>query len=230
MPTTELTFPSAPSAPFAPFAAHIGPDTSVVDLVAAARGGCAKSWREIVDRFDDSLRRAARARGLDGATAADVVQQTWLAAVANITALREERALGGWLHTILHRECLSAFRHRRRESPHLEDIDLTAGTGHERTIMLRTAPRSPEEEALRVEQRMLVRMARRRLPERDRQLLALLMADPPLSYNEIARRLGVPVGSIGPTRARCFARLRRELSALGVNGGDIVPLGAATCR
>lgn len=220
MPTTELTVPSD---------TRIGSETKLADLVAAARAGCATSWREIVNRFDESLHRTARARGLDGVTAADVVQQTWLAAVVNIGALREDRALGGWLHTILHRECLRVFRHRRRESPHLEDADLFGepGNGH---IMLRTAPRSPEDEALRVEQRMLVRMARRRLSGRDRELLTLLMAEPPLPYNEIARRLGVPVGSIGPTRARCFARLRRELTELGVNSGDIVSFGAAVCR
>lgn len=221
MPTTELTFPSAP---------HIGPETTLADLAAAARAGCGPSWREIVNRFDESLRRAARARGLDAATAADVVQQTWLAAVANISALRDDRALGGWLHTILHRECLSAFRHRRREFPAPENIDLADETRSGRTVMLRTAPRSPEEEALRVEQRMLLQMARRRLSDRDRALLTLLVADPPLSYHEIARRLGVPVGSIGPTRARCFARLRRELGALGVHSGDIVVLSAAICH
>ncbi|MGH4013623.1 MAG: RNA polymerase sigma factor [Pseudonocardiaceae bacterium] len=207
MTTTELTTRTTT------WADH---ETNLADLVAGARAGCATSWREIVDRFDDQLRRVARARGLDGPTAADVVQQTWLAAVANIGALREAQALGGWLHTTLHRECLKAFRLRRREGPHIEETDLTGGA---RTVMMRTEPRSPEEEALRVEQRMLVQLARRRLSRRDQDLLALLMAEPPLPYAEISRRLGVPTGSIGPTRARCFARLRRELAALGVHGG-----------
>ncbi|MGH3974875.1 MAG: hypothetical protein ACRDS9_16335, partial [Pseudonocardiaceae bacterium] len=53
----------------------------------------------------------------------------------------------------------------------------------------------------------------------DQDLLAFLVAEPPMPYTEISRRLGVPLGSIGPIRARCFARLRRELATLGVKGG-----------
>ncbi|MGH3905481.1 MAG: RNA polymerase sigma factor [Pseudonocardiaceae bacterium] len=203
-------------------------ETNLADLVAGAKAGCEASWREIVDRFDDHLRCVARARGLDGATAADVVQQTWLAAVANVDALREAQALAGWLHRILYRECLRTFRLRCRETPHIDETDLTDYPRNGRTVMC-SEPRSPEEEALRVEQRMLVQMARRRLSRRDQDLLALLMADPPLPYTEISRRLGVPMGSIGPTRARCFARLRRELDALGVHGGA-VPVGTAARR
>ena len=66
---------------------------------------------------------------------------------------------------------------------------------------------------------MLMRTAQRRLSRRDQDLLTLLVIEPPLPYTEISRRLGMPIGSIGPTRARCFARLRRELAALEANGG-----------
>ena len=75
MTTTELPTPSATWVSF---------ETDLTKLVTAARAGCATSWREIVNRFDDRLQRVARARGLDGPTANDVVQQTWLAAVTNI--------------------------------------------------------------------------------------------------------------------------------------------------
>ena len=209
MTTTELPIPTA---------TWISHETDLAELVAGARAGCAKSWREIVGRFDDRLQRAARARGLDGPTAADVVQQTWLAAVSNIEALRTAQALGGWLRSILHHECLKALSLRYREAPHIDETDLT-GRIDGRTIVMRTEPRSPEEEAIRSEQVMLVQMARRRLSHRDQDLLALLVVDPPLPYTEISHRLGIPIGSIGPTRARCFARLRRELAALGVNSG-----------
>ncbi|MGH3910118.1 MAG: RNA polymerase sigma factor, partial [Pseudonocardiaceae bacterium] len=164
-----------------------------------------------------------------GATAGDVVQQTWLAAVANIDALREAQAFAGWLHRILYRECLRTFRLRCRETPHIDETDLTECPGNGRTVMMCSEPRTPEEEALRIEQRMLVQMARRRLSRRDQDLLALLMAEPPLPYTEISRRLGVPIGSIGPTRARCLARLRSELAALGVHG-DAVSVGPAARR
>ena len=60
------------------------------------------------------------------------------------------------------------------------------------------------------------------LSRRDQDLLTLLIVEPPLPYTEISRRLGIPIGSIGPTRARCFARLRRELARL-----TQIPPGAA---
>ena len=66
-----------------------------------------------------------------------------------------------------------------------------------------------------------VRTAYRRLPERDQQLLTVLMASPPLSYQEVATTLQMPVGSIGPTRARCLERLRRELAVVGVDKESI---------
>lgn len=196
----------------------VDPETELEELVAAARAGCATSWRKIVDRFDDYLWRVARARGLDGPTAEDVVQQTWLAAVTNIETLRSAPALGGWLRSILHRECLRAFSLRQRETPRIDNTELLGNTkGH--TVVMRTEPRSPEEETLQQEQRMLVQTAQRRLSRRDQDLLTLLVVEPPLPYTEISRRLGMPVGSIGPTRARCFARLRRELAALDADGG-----------
>lgn len=193
-------------------------ETDLADLVAQAKDGCSASWREIVGRYDDRLQRVARAQGLDGPTAADAVQQTWLAAITNIESLRTAQALGGWLRSILHRECLKTHNLRHRETPCVDDTDLTGHT-HGRTVMMRTEPRSPEEETLRAEQRMLVQLAQRRLSSRDQDLLALLVVEPPLPYTEISRRLGVPIGSIGPTRSRCFARLRRELATLGVKGG-----------
>ncbi|HKR51577.1 MAG TPA: sigma-70 family RNA polymerase sigma factor [Pseudonocardiaceae bacterium] len=208
MTTTELP---------APITTLVSHDPDLEELVAGARTGCATSWRMIVDRFDERLQRAARAQGLDGSTAADAVQQTWLAAVTNIESLRTAQALGGWLRSILHRECLKAHNLRYRETPHVDETDLTGRTNG-RTVMMRTEPQSPEDEALRAEQRMLVQAARRRLPSRDQDLLALLVVEPPMPYTEISRRLGVPIGSIGPTRARCFARMRRELATLGVKG------------
>jgi DNA-directed RNA polymerase specialized sigma24 family protein len=108
------------------------------------------------------------------------------------------------LDSILHRECLKALGLRRRETPRVDETNLTGRTNG-RTIVMRTEPRSPEEEALRREQRMLVQTARRRLSRRDQDLLELFVVEPPVPYTEISRRLGMPIGSIGPTRARCFA-------------------------
>ncbi len=208
MTTTELTTQTTTC---------VDHETDLTELVARARAGCPASWREIVDRFDDRLQHVARAKGADRPTAADVVQQTWLAAIMNIEALRNAGAIGGWLHSILHREYLKALSLHRRETPHADEINLSDCMSNRRTVMMRTEPRSPEEEALRSEQRMLVHTAIRRLSRRDRDLLALLVVEPRLPYTEISRRLGVAVGSIGPIRARCLARLRCELATLGIS-------------
>ena len=78
----------------------------------------------------------------------------------------------------------------------------------------------PEVSALRREQADLVRAAVRDLPEHSQQLLGLLVACPPVSYEEIGARLGMPVGSIGPTRARLLARLRTTLAAADADVRD----------
>jgi RNA polymerase sigma factor (sigma-70 family) len=191
-------------------------DLAETELVAGARTGCPTCWREIVNRFDEHLQRSARTRCTDRYTAADAVQQTWLAAAVNIGTLRDAEALGGWLHRILHRECLRALNLRRQETPRLDETDPSGAMDPCRIVPLRTEPRSPEEEMLRREQRMLVQTALSRLPRRHQELLALVLAERRLPYVEISRRLRIPVGSIGPTRARCLVRLRRELAALGV--------------
>ena len=87
---------------------------------------------------------------------------------------------------------------------------------------------APDEELLRAERRQALREGFAQLPPRCQALLALLTADPPMSYREVAERLGVPVGSIGPTQARCLRRLREcpaiaeflGASASGTNGGE----------
>lgn len=193
--------------------------TDLAGLVEGARSGCPTSWREIVDRYDNGLQQAARAHRLDPATAADVVQQTWLAAVTHIEALRDAEALGGWLHAILRRTCLRVINLRRTEAPSADDGNSTESPRNGWSAMMHTETRSPEEEVLRGEQRMLVRTARHRLSHRDQDLLVLLMEEPRRPYAEISRRLGMPVGSIGPTRNRCLDKLRRELATLGVRGG-----------
>lgn len=181
-------------------------------LVDAARAGCPGAWRAVVERFDDGLHAIARGYGLDTATVDDAVQQTWLSAVTHLAALREPAALSGWLRSILHRECLKAANRCRREVPVLErDLGDPVAAGH---VALRgAAPREPEDEAIRRADVAALREAvRRRLSAREQQLMRLLSDVREHSYTDIARALDLPVGSIGPTRARCLAKLRPLLA------------------
>ena len=215
MSSTEVTVPDPIVATVHPILHHACPSTADVPLarlVDAARAGCPGAWRAVVDRFDDGLHAIGRGYGLDAATVDDAVQQTWLSAITHLAALREPAALSGWLRSILHRECLKAANRASREVPVVEQhLGDPVAAGH---VALRgAAPRPPEDEAIRRADVAALRDAvRRRLSAREQQLMRLLSDAHEHSYTEIARTMGVPIGSIGPTRARCLAKLRPLLA------------------
>ena len=187
-------------------------DVPLTRLVDAARAGCPGAWRAVVERFDDGLHAIARGYGLDAATVDDAVQQTWLSAVTHLAALRESAALPGWLRSILHRECIKAATRASREVPVVEQhLGSPVSAAH---VALRgAAPQAPEDEAIRRDELAALRRAvRARLSAREQQLMRLLSDAAEPSYSEIARALDVPIGSIGPTRARCLAKLRPLLA------------------
>ena len=187
-------------------------DVPLARLVDAARAGCPGAWRAVVERYDDGLHAIGRGYGLDAATVDDAVQQTWLSAVTHLAALREPAALSGWLRSILHRECLKAANRAKREIPVVEQhLGEPVSAAH---VTLRGAPpQAPEDQAIRRAQIAALRAAvRERLSAREQQLMTLLSDAQEHSYTDIARALDVPIGSIGPTRARCLAKLRPLLA------------------
>lgn len=183
----------------------------VATLVRRAAEGDEAAWNEIVDRYAGLLWSVVRGFRLGDAQAADAVQTTWLRLLEHLPAVREPERLGGWLRTTARRVCLEVLREARREEP----ADLSEE--HARFGCPATADADgPEGCALRRDREAAVRRAVLTLPERQQRLLALLVADPQPSYEEIGTRLGMPVGSIGPTRARILARLRGALEAADV--------------
>jgi RNA polymerase sigma factor (sigma-70 family) len=159
-----------------------------------------------VARHDRRLRAVARSYGLSSWDVDDVIQCTWLQYLEHGRSLREPAALGAWLETTARRLCLRTLQRHVREQL-VEDSDLRAPSDDP----------GPERQALAGECRIAVRRALAALPERQRRLMGLLVHRPDLSYEEVGRRLDMPIGSIGPTRARCLDRLRRSdgLRALG---------------
>ena len=135
--------------------------------------------------------------------AAEVSQTTWLRLAEHIDRLQDPSKVGGWLATTARHESLRVLRGAGRQIPMGDDMP---------------EPASPaaaiDEELLRSERDSMLWQAFSRLPARDRSLLRLLISDPMPSYEEIGAALGMPVGSIGPTRARCLERLRREAELL----------------
>jgi len=137
--------------------------------------------------------------------AADVVQGTWLRLFEHIDRLERPARVGSWLATTARNECLRSVAARKRiVLVHDDDVTLKGVVAHEPEI---------DERLLADERARTVRDAISRLPRQWQRLLELLMADPPASYTEISDQLGLPVGSIGPTRGRCLAKLRVLLEA-----------------
>jgi RNA polymerase sigma factor (sigma-70 family) len=181
-------------------------------LVRRAAQGDQRAWQAIVDEYGKLVWSVVRSHRLGDAQAADAVQTTWLRLVEHLAEIREPDRLAGWLQTTARRVCLAVLRESRREQPVDCDDRLPEPVGALRP----GADDGPEACAVRRDQQVLVRRAVATLPERHRELLGLLVSSSPASYEDISAGLGMPVGSIGPTRARILARLRGELQAAGL--------------
>ena len=178
------------------------PQTDGADLdmlVGAAAAGEPRAWNAIIARFGPYLTRVARAQGLSSQEAEDAVQETWIRLLRNIRAVRDPRALGGWLATTARHESLRTRERARRETP--TDRELLADAHDDEA-----APERVDAMAARA----AVAAALDALPGRNRELMLALFDETEPSYHEIAGRLGIPVGSIGPTRGRCLAQLRGD--------------------
>lgn len=181
---------------------------SNADLVSAAAAGDGQAWEELVDRYTNLLWAIARGYRLGTADAGDVVQTTWLRLVEHLERIRDPERVGAWLATTARHECLRLLRKASREVPSEDDLDAAPAGG---------APDgSPERQVVDTETGILLWQLVDRLPDRCRVLLRLLLADPPPSYEEIGAALDMPIGSIGPNRARCLERLRRTAIAAGI--------------
>jgi RNA polymerase sigma factor (sigma-70 family) len=181
-----------------------GSARTLTELVAAAGAGDQRSWGEIVDRYGGMVRAVAASFRLTEADAADAAQNTWLRAVERLHTVREPERFGGWLKTTARRECLALTSGARREQP-----DDTF-TEH----LVETAP-GPETLFLRAEASAAVRTAVDGLTGRRRRLVDALFYQPVGDYAVASRTAGMPVGSIGPTRARILQVLRCDLEQSG---------------
>src|SRR3954452_10999323 len=182
----------------------------VEQLVEAARAGDAAAWDALVERYLPLVTAVIRRLRLSASDADDVNQTVWLRLVEHLDGLREPRALPGWLATTARREGLRMLKRRGREvsvDPSWSTLEIAEDRDLGETLV----------EDLRSH---ALREAMGELSEKHRELLLVLLADPPLSYDDISARLGIPRGSIGPTRARPLAQLRSS-RALRDWGADV---------
>lgn len=175
----------------------------VASLVRRAADGEAGAYDRIVERFAGLVWHIGLAHRLSPADAADVSQTVWLRLVEQLGRIREPERLGAWLASTARHECLAVLRRSQRTVT----LDLDAPDAP----VIRTTDDVVDSTRLEAsEQAVSLRAAWSRLPERCQALLSLLLADPPVSYDEISEALAMPVGSIGPTRQRCLRRLRDD--------------------
>ena len=175
---------------------------AVTDLVTRARNGDNQAWDTLVGRYAPLIWSICRRLRLDDADAADVSQNVWLQLVHYLDKIHDPAALPGWLATVTRRECLRILGATRRP--------LAAGNAMDAETIPDEQDATAEQELLAAERNAALREALGDLPPSGQQLILLLLQDPPLSYADISARLGVPVGSIGPTRRRCLDKLRRH--------------------
>jgi RNA polymerase sigma factor (sigma-70 family) len=184
-----------------------GQDASALDVAALVRRaaeGDHGAWERLVDQYARLIWSLTRDFKLGESDAADVFQATWLRLLEHIDRLQQPARVGSWLAATARNECLRSMAARKKVMLVQDDVTLKDSAAHEPEI---------DERLLSEERAQAVRDALSRLPFRWRQLVEMLMADPPVPYTEISDKLGLPVGSIGPTRGRCLERLRVLLQA-----------------
>ena len=189
--------------------------SSVVRLVARAADGDQAAWNEIVERYAPLVWSICTRYRLSSADTEDVGQSVWLLLIEHLGDLREPAALPGWLATTTRRECQRVVRAARRYDRFGPVLDELPPPPADDTVI--------EEEIITAERNAALRAALGELAPGCRELLSMLITDPPPSYAEISATLQMPIGSIGPLRARCLERLRRTRSLSAYMEGEFMP-------
>jgi RNA polymerase sigma factor (sigma-70 family) len=186
-------------------------DSPVPDLVRGARDGRQSSWDQLVERYTPLVLSVVRGYRLQSSDADDVVQTLWLRLVEHLDEIREPRALPGWIVTTARNECLRTIRHRQRTQPFDPLAPTRAGELAETALDGRPSEvDAVVEDLTQADRHRALLEAFATLSDPQRELLLLLMTDPPTPYTEISERLHIPVGSIGPTRKRALQRIREH--------------------
>jgi RNA polymerase sigma factor (sigma-70 family) len=183
-------------------------NSDVAELIQAAVKQNRDAWAAIVVRYTPLLMSVLRGFRLSEADVHDIAQTVWLRLVEHLESLREPRALPGWLATTARNEAIKALKSGTRSTPVANFFDSAATDEFAGSV---------EDDLMRVQRREALLEAFALLNDRDRQLLLLLSSDPPLRYSEIAARLQISIGSIGPTRARALDKLRHSPALLALD-------------
>ena len=179
-----------------------------VQLVLACRRGDQLAWERLIRRYQRLIYAIPLRAGLDEDDAAEIFQDVFTTFFQRLNDIEQPEKLQAWLVTTTRRKTLHAISKAQVQQSHLNpDDDPYVATS------IRDEAPLPDEQLLILEEQHQIRTALSSLDERCRTLLEMLfyLAESP-SYADIAASLGIPEGSIGPTRARCLAKLLRMLN------------------
>lgn len=179
------------------------------ELIERCLAGDEQAWDHLLRRYGRLIYSVALQNGLTADDAADVFQMVSMTMLTHLAELRDVDRFPAWVATVARRHALHVIERNRRsaggESAQQPNTDVDVAAGED-----------PENLLSSLRDQILVQQAMERLPERCRQLLSLLFSEEAgVSYAEIAERLKMPIGSVGPTRARCLERLRQILEEMG---------------
>jgi RNA polymerase sigma factor (sigma-70 family) len=172
------------------------------ELILRASKGDQPAWDALVDRYAGLVWRVAKRIGLSDSDAADVSQVTWLRLVQHLDAIRDPDRLGAWLTTTARREATHVSMRATQRT-------FNAGDMSDYDSLMCSPP--VEDKVVERSYDPALHEALATLPPRYVTLLLMLASDERLTYQEIATRMNLPVGSIGPMRGRALDLLRRRL-------------------
>lgn len=181
-------------------------DDAAAHLVDRLRAGEESAWREFMRSHGRLILAAARRAGLGTTDLEEAFQVACVEAYKSIGSLRDPSRLASWTYSIAFRW---ARKIRERQNPAGSPGAIADGSVVD---VLPSGDPSPEDIAVRIDQAGRLHAGLAKLGFRCRRLIeALYLQAPRPSYQEIGRRLKLPIGSIGPTRARCLEKLRKVL-------------------
>ncbi len=178
-------------------------------LIAACRQGDAAAWEALVLRYQRLIYSIPSRAGLDAQQSAEVFQSVFARLIEHLGRLEQPDRVQAWLVTTAKRETWRLLRQRTAAGKEISADDEAVQELPDHLPL-------PHETVQKLEDQHMVRLALEQLDARCRRLLALLYyQEAPPSYTDVASELGIPSGSIGPTRARCLQKLRRHLTQAG---------------
>ncbi|MEW6206837.1 MAG: sigma-70 family RNA polymerase sigma factor [Acidobacteriota bacterium] len=180
------------------------------ELVAACLEGQHQAWEALITRYQRLIYSIPIKARLSSDDSADIFQSVCLKLLENLSSLRDHEKIVSWIITTTTRECWRVSNRQRRDNPSDGHLDQD---NSDRSMEIPDRAPLADEELHKLQQQQIVRQSIAALPERCAELIRMLFYEKDeLSYSDIARRIKIPVSSIGPTRARCLEKLKKILA------------------